>query len=67
MCEQLGGLAREGGPFLKIDTGAGEQSIAASSIAGFPEAACQIEFWVVGYFEFSQSFGGFTRQSLPIM
>jgi hypothetical protein len=31
MCEQLGGLARE---FLKIGTGAGEQSIAASSIAG---------------------------------
>jgi hypothetical protein len=42
MCEQLGGLAREGGPFLKIVTGAGEQSIAASSIAGSPGNACQI-------------------------
>jgi hypothetical protein len=52
MCEQLGGLGRSGGPFLKIVTGAGEQSIAASSIAGFRKAACQIGFWVVGYFEF---------------
>jgi hypothetical protein len=30
--------------FLKIDTGAGEQSIAASSIAGFPKCPCQIDF-----------------------
>jgi hypothetical protein len=44
MCEQLGGLAREGGPFLKIVTGAGEQSIAASSIAGSRRRACQIKF-----------------------
>jgi hypothetical protein len=42
-CEQFGGLGRSGGPFLKIDTGAGEQSNAASSIAGFLKPACQID------------------------
>jgi hypothetical protein len=42
-CEQFGGLGRSGGPFLKIDTGAGEQSNAPSSIAGFPKSACQID------------------------
>jgi len=44
MCEQLGGLGRAGRPFLKIGTGAGEQSIAASSIAGSRREACQIKF-----------------------
>jgi hypothetical protein len=33
-----------GRAFLKIDTGAGEQSNAPSSIAGFPKPACQIDF-----------------------
>jgi hypothetical protein len=39
-CKRFGGLGRSGGPFLKIDTGAGEQSNAPSSIAGFPKSAC---------------------------
>jgi hypothetical protein len=33
-CKQFGGLGRSGGPFLKIETAAGEQSNAGRSIAG---------------------------------
>ena len=51
MQAQFGGLGRSGAPFLKIVTGAGEQSIAASSIAGFLKLACQIDSRVVGYFD----------------
>jgi hypothetical protein len=45
-CEQFGGLGRSGGPFLKIETGAGEQSNAASSIAGFLKRTCQFDLKV---------------------
>jgi hypothetical protein len=41
-CEQFGGLGRSGGPFLKIETGAGEQSNAGRSIAGLRKPACQL-------------------------
>jgi hypothetical protein len=41
-CKQFGGLGRSGGPFLKIETAAGEQSNAPSSIAGFPKPARQM-------------------------
>jgi hypothetical protein len=40
-----------GRAFLKIDTGAGGQSDAPSSIAGLVKATCQIGMGGVGYFE----------------
>jgi hypothetical protein len=43
-CKQFGGLGRAGEPFLKIETAAGEQSNAPSSIAGFPKPACENDF-----------------------
>ena len=45
-CEQFGGLGRSGGPFLKIETGAGEQSNAGRSIAGFVKTTCQFDLKV---------------------
>ena len=45
-CKQFGGLGRSGGPFLKIETGASEQSNAGRSIAGFRKPACQIDFTI---------------------
>jgi hypothetical protein len=37
----IGGLGRSGGPFLKIETGSCEQSIAGRSITGSPRFACK--------------------------